>query len=120
PFAPRSGELACRVRLVLVSARPLDALPGLEVDRIEPDQPARLVERRHHVLRSVWSEVAGGHALCDGDPFATEIRLFDDNRAAVGDDLAQPAVLVDGERAALIRRQVFGPLGSLARDHPER
>src|SRR5262245_30054130 len=104
-----------------VATSPAHPLPGPDRGGRDPEQPARLVERRLEVLRAVLAEIAVRHASRDLDPFAPGVRLFDELGTPVGNvHLLHRRRLLDHERDTRVRLQIRRPARTLARDHPER
>src|SRR5215208_3747446 len=105
---------------VLVAARPVGALPGVDLPRLDEKEPARLVEGGNEVLRSVLAEIAQGHLVGDLDPTPADVRLFDHLRLALGLDLDVRRIWgIDRDRDAPIVGHVLGPRRAGARDDIE-
>src|SRR5699024_7095076 len=65
----------------LVLRRPVLALPGLELYRLQAEQPTRPVHGGFQILRTVLTEVTHAHPSRDGHPLAANVRLLDQMRA---------------------------------------
>src|SRR5215211_5736274 len=105
---------------VLVAARPVGPLPGVNLLGLDEKEPARLGEGGNEILWSVLAEVAQGHLVGDLDPAPADVGLFDNLRLALRLDLDVRRVGgIDRDRYTPIVGHELGPRRASAGDDIE-
>src|SRR5262249_26151620 len=102
-----------------VLGRPSNALPGLQLLRLDLEEPPRLVERRLQVRGAVLAETPVRHRGGDRPPRPAPIRPPHRPGAAPPDALAQRVGLLYDEGAPRFPGQELGPRRTRGGDDPE-
>src|SRR6267378_3429809 len=102
-----------------ISAGPADALPGLELVRLDLEEPSWLLHRGFEICRAVLAEISIAHASCNRHPFPADVGPLDQLGVAAAENLTEVLGLLDHKRRTRIVLEVSGPARVLAWNDPE-